>query len=245
MMAMPNRSELGGHEMLAYQIAEESVACGSTTSPEVVTSDWQAGLPRLAGNGVTLREVQVSDAPTLFAMLTTEEVARFISPPPTSVEGFERFIEWAQRERAAGRYICFGVVPAGHHTAVGILQVRFTDPGQMTAEWGFAIGSPFWGTGLFQQAATLVVTFTFEVMGVQRLEARAAVVNGRGNGALRKIGAVREGVLRRSFLRGGTRMDQAMWAILAEDWRQSKAVWGVRPGRGRVLEFTRRPALAL
>ena len=234
MMTMPNRAELREHEMLTYQIAEETVAL---TPPQVVTSDWQAGLPRLAGNGVTLREVQVSDAPSLFAMLTTEEVARFISPPPTSVEGFERFIEWAQRERSAGRYVCFAIVPAGHVTAVGIMQVRRTDPDYLVAEWGFAIGSPFWGTGLFREAATRVLTFTFDVLGVHRLEARAAVINGRGNGALRKIGAVQECVLRRSFLRGGVAMDQSLWSILAEDWRRSKAVWGAR--KGRVLAFTR------
>jgi RimJ/RimL family protein N-acetyltransferase len=55
------------------------------------------------------------------------------------------------------------------------------------------------------------------------------VQNGRGNGALRKIGAVQEGILRKSFLRGGTYLDQTMWAILDEDWYRSKAVWGVKP----------------
>ena len=67
----------------------------------------------LAGTKVTLRELEVSDAPSLFAMLTPEEVSRFISPPPTTVEGFERFITWARAERAAGRYVCFAVVPHG------------------------------------------------------------------------------------------------------------------------------------
>src|SRR5436305_7757067 len=43
-----------------------------------------------------------SDAPSLFALLTTEEVARFISPPPSSIEGFERFIQWAARQRIGG-----------------------------------------------------------------------------------------------------------------------------------------------
>ena len=57
------------------------------------------------------------------------------------------------------------------------------------------------------------------MVGAQRLEARAAVANGRGNGALRKIGAVQEGVLRRSFLRNGQYHDQVLWSILAEDWR--------------------------
>jgi RimJ/RimL family protein N-acetyltransferase len=228
MMVMPNRSELEGHEMVAHRAAQASVATKNTTPSRVVTSDWQAGLPLLAGEGVTLREVRMSDAPTLFAMLTTEEVARFISPPPTRVEGFERFIEWAHQEHAAGRYICFAVVPEGQDTAVGIFQVRQLDPGSSVAEWGFAIGSPFWGTGLFQQAATVVLRFTFEVLGVERLEARAAVVNGRGNGALKKVGAVHECVMRRSFLRGGVAMDQALWTILAEDWQQSKAVWGAK-----------------
>ena len=197
-------------------------------------------MPWLAANGVTLREVQLSDAASLFALLTTEEVARFISPPPTSVEGFEKFIAWAQRERAAGRYVCFAVVPEGSDTAIGIFQVRAADPDVVTAEWGFAIGSAFWGTGLFERAATEVLTFTFDVLGVQRLEARAAVVNGRGNGALRKVGAIQECVLRRSFTRGGVAMDQALWTILAEDWR-SKAVWGAHR-KARVLAFTRKPA---
>jgi RimJ/RimL family protein N-acetyltransferase len=52
---------------------------------------------------------------------------------------------------------------------------------------------------------------------VQRLEARAALLNGRGNGALRKIGAVQESVLRRSFSRNGARLDQALYAILDSD----------------------------
>jgi RimJ/RimL family protein N-acetyltransferase len=52
------------------------------------------------------------------------------------------------------------------------------------------------------------------------------VANGRGNGALRKLGAVQEGVLRRSFLKNGQHLDQVLWSILSEEWRQSKAVWG-------------------
>ena len=72
---------------------------------------------------------------------------------------------------------------------------------------------------MFQDGAELVVEFAFETVGVHRLEARAAVTNGRGNGALRKIGAVQEGVLRKSFLRNGEYLDQALWTILDEDWK--------------------------
>ncbi|MGE0042366.1 MAG: GNAT family N-acetyltransferase [Vicinamibacterales bacterium] len=191
----------------------------------VQSTDWRAGLPLLTSKGVTLRELEVGDARSLHALLTTEEVARFISPPPTTVEGFEQFILWARRERAEGRYICFAVVPAGMTAAVGLFQVRQLEPSFATAEWGFALGSAFWGSGVFAEAGALVVDYAFEALGVRRLEARAAVANGRGNGALRKLGAVQEGILRRSFERHGQFIDQVLWSILDEDWRETKAVW--------------------
>jgi RimJ/RimL family protein N-acetyltransferase len=194
----------------------------------VVSSDWTRALPVLESEGITLRELRQSDAESLLALLTTEELTRFISPPPTTVEGFRRFIAWADAERQAGRYVCFAVLPEGCDSAVGLFQVRQLDPKFGTAEWGFAIGSAFWGSGLFTRGAELVLEFSFNVVGVHRLEARAAVENGRGNGALRKIAAVKEGILRKSFVRGGRYFDQALWAITREDWHRSKAVWGSR-----------------
>ena len=191
---------------------------------QVVTTDWKRGLPVLSGKNVTLRELRTSDATSLLAMLTTEEVTRFISPPPTTVEGFERFIAWTLRQRTAGTYACFAVTPHGFDTAIGIFQLRETEPGFSSAEWGFAIGSPFWGRGVFQEGAELVLQFAFDTVGVHRLEARAAVRNGRGNGALLKVGAVQEGILRKSFLRDGQYLDQVLYAIVEDDWRISREV---------------------
>jgi RimJ/RimL family protein N-acetyltransferase len=155
-------------------------------------------------------------------LLTTEEVSRFISPPPSTIDGFERFIQWTQRERAAGHYVCFGVVPAGSDVAVGIFQLRQLEPDFGTAEWGFAMGAIYWGTGLFAESARLVVDFAVDKVGVHHLEARAAVLNGRGNGALKKIGANRECVLRKSFLRDGEYLDQVLWTITGDDWRRDR-----------------------
>jgi RimJ/RimL family protein N-acetyltransferase len=194
----------------------------SMPATEATSSDWRSGLPLLTGSMVTLRELRMSDASSLLAMLSTEEVSRFISPPPTTVDGFERFIAWTHRQRVAGQYVCFGVVPHGSDVAIGLFQVQSLDAGFATAEWGFALGSAFWGTGAFADGARLVLDFAFETVGVHRLEARATLRNGRGNGALRKLGAVQEGVLRRSFLRNGEYLDQALWSILDEDWDEAR-----------------------
>jgi RimJ/RimL family protein N-acetyltransferase len=209
-------------EKMPYSIELDTVTMQATATP-IVSSDWQQGLPTLAGEQVVLRELRASDAASLFALLTTEEVARFISPPPTSVEGFERFIAWTLRQRTAGTYACFAVTLRGFDTAIGIFQIRELQPGFGTAEWGFAIGSQFWGTGVFQEGAELVLDFAFDTIGVNRLEARAAVLNGRGNGALQKVGAVQECVLRKSFLRNGQYLDQVLYAILDSDRRELAA----------------------
>jgi ribosomal-protein-alanine N-acetyltransferase len=223
MEKMPYRSELD------VTMATVNPAPIVSTIAPVTTTDWRHGLPLLSSRNVTLRELRASDAPSLFAMLTAEEVSRFISPPPSTVEGFERFIAWTHRQREAGAYACFAVTLAGDDTAIGIFQLRQLEPGFGTAEWGFAIGSAYWGTGVFQEGAELLVSFAFEEVGVHRLEARAAVRNGRGNGALRKVGAVHEGVLRKAFLRNGEYLDQNLWTILDEDWR-AKGVWASEEG---------------
>ena len=206
----------------ALQTAEPTAMSPVEPTRGVVSTDWRQALPLLSGARVTLRELRRSDAPSLHATLTTDEVARFINPPPMTVAGFEKFIAWTHRERAAGNYVCFGVVPEGSENAIGLFQVRSLEPGFGTAEWGFILGQSFWGSGLFKAGARLVLDFAFKTLGVHRLEARAAVQNGRGSGALRKLGAVQEGILRRSFLRNGTYLDQLLWSILDDDWRQPK-----------------------
>ena len=211
-------------EKMPYQSALDTAMIQPSSIGEVVSSDWQQGLPTLRARQVVLRELRASDAASLFALLTTEEVSRFISPPPTTVEGFERFIGWTFRQRAAGTFACFAVTVVGFDTAVGNFQVRALESGFGTAEWGFALGSDFWGTGVFQEGAALVLDFAFETMGVHRLEARAAVKNGRGNGALQKLGAVQECRLRKSFQKNGEYLDQVLYAMLDTDWRGSRSI---------------------
>jgi RimJ/RimL family protein N-acetyltransferase len=202
--------------------AAVSSNAASTSDRTVIRSDWRSELPVLRAGRVTLRELRASDAASLHHMLTTQEVSRFISPPPKTVAGFERFIEWAQSERAAGHYVCFAVVPDGFDHAVGLFQIRQLGQTFDIAEWGFALGSPLWGTGVFAAAAPAVVDFAIEVLEVQRLEARSAVQNGRGNGALQKVGAFREAVLRKSFLKDGQYLDQVLWSITADEWRETR-----------------------
>jgi len=198
----------------------DSVIAPPRRSPETVTrGDWRAGLPVLRGRQLVLREIRESDAQALMTLLGTEEVSRFIWEPPSSIDVFEAFIAKARAQRAAGACACYVVTLKGLDTAIGLFQIREVTPGLSTAEWGFAIASDFWGTGVFTEAASLVLEFVFNTLRSHRLEARSATRNGRGHSALKKLGAVEEGVLRKSLLRDGQYLDQTLYAIIAEEWR--------------------------
>jgi RimJ/RimL family protein N-acetyltransferase len=187
-----------------------------------VRNDWRQQLPVLSAGDHTARQLQASDAAPLLALLTDDDVTRHLSPPPRTLEGFEGFIAWSLREQTAGRSFCYAIVPQGYDCAVGIIQVRAVLPDFRNAEWGFALGCGFWGTGVFHPCAVAVVNFAIETVGVARLEARAAAANARGNGALCKLGASPEGVLRNSFMKGGRYHDQLLWAILESEWREER-----------------------
>src|SRR5438874_3292920 len=76
----------------------------TASSQPIVRTDWPQALPVLSAGRVVLRELRREDATSLCALLSTEEVARFISPPPTTVDGFERFFQFVHAQRAAGEH---------------------------------------------------------------------------------------------------------------------------------------------
>ena len=178
---------------------------------------------------VTLRELRLSDAPSLLAMLATEEVARFISPPPTTVDGFERFIAWTHRERAAGNYVCFGVVPHGMDTADRHLPDPAARAGLRNRRVGFRDRVGVLGHGRVhgrrEDGRRLRVRVDRRRTASKRaLRSRTVAATAR----FARWARMQEGILRKSFLRNGEYLDQTLWTILDEDWRRAKSVWGPR-----------------
>jgi RimJ/RimL family protein N-acetyltransferase len=185
---------------------------------ETRLADWRSGLPELVGERVTLRELRSSDAPTLYAELTTPEVRRFMWAPPPNVAAFEKFIEWAPSERATGRYICYGAVPHGEEHACSVFELRQLQPGFLRGEFGFVITRKLWTSGAFIEAARVLLDFAFNHVKVHRIEARAAVNNDQGNEALAQLGARKEGTLEEAFWQDDRFIDQYLWAILDSRW---------------------------
>ena len=184
----------------------------------VVSHDWRAELPVLAGRMVLLREPATQDLGPLVDLLSIGDATRFgIDDAPGEVV-VQEFIERVERERKSGVAFTYVITQSVSRAIVGLAQMRQLDPAFETAEWECTIAPSSRGTGVFVEAARLMGSFAFASTGTRRLEARVLLRNGRANGAMRKLGAVQEGILRRSIRRGREYLDQVMWSMLKEDW---------------------------
>jgi len=187
--------------------------------PTLITvSNWRDELPVLTARTVTLREPTSSDLGPLVDLLSLGDATRFALDEPVREVAVQQLIERIARDRAAGRAFTYVITLTATRTVIGLLQVRQLDPGFEAAEWECTLAPSSRGSGVFVEAARLVGSFTFGSVGAHRLEARVPVRDGRANGALRKLGAVQEGILRRSLRLGGEYLDQVLWSMLKEDW---------------------------
>ena len=179
---------------------------------------WRSQLPSLNGRIVALREPATQDAGAVVRLLSLGDATRFGLDEPVSEIGAHELIERFTRERASGLAFTYLIILSASRSIVGLIQVRQLDPAFETAEWECTVDPSSRGSGVFLEAARLVVSFVFGAIGTHRLEARVLLQNGRAHGALRKLGAVQEGVLRRSMRRDGEYFDQVLWSLLKEDW---------------------------
>jgi uncharacterized protein len=198
-------------------------ASPGSSAAERSRADWREVLPTLSAASLTLREPVAADAMPLLTALPPDALAQIVTdPPPATVAGLGQLIEQCQAGRRAGTTACWVLVPDETGVPVGILGVRSMDHTCSVVEGFAVIAEEFRGTSLFHTAGRQALACLFGQMGVHRAEFRIDVRNGRANGALRKLGATQEGLLRRARVADGEFHDQVLWAIVATDWNDCR-----------------------
>ena len=90
-------------------------------------------------------------------------------------------------------------------------------------EMGYWIGKPFWGKGYCTEAAAELLRYAFEQLCLNRVCARSLVRNPASARVLEKLGMTREGCLRQHNRKWEAFEDVFAYAVLADEWRASRA----------------------
>lgn len=142
-------------------------------------------------------------------------------PPPASPHDTEQWVRHALAERDAGREVPFAIVERSACRAIGstrYLDLRRTD---RALEIGWTWIAPAWRrTAVNTECKLLLLRHAFDDLGAWRVQFKTDARNVASQRAIARLGAVREGVLRRhrrcwdGFVR-----DTVYYSILDREWQ--------------------------
>ena len=200
-----------------------SAIADSSAAASEARPDWRAGLPSIVTPGFTLRELRIDDAASLLAMLTTEEVARFISPPPTTVDGLRALHRAGPT--ASAPPAATSASPSCRRAstiAVGLFQLRALDARLRPSCPGMGLRARlvFWGTRRVRSTARGWCSISRSTSSAcsaskraRRWPTAAATAPCARSARCRKACCAARSCATASI------HDQVLWSILAEDWR--------------------------
>lgn len=175
----------------------------------------------LTAPGVLLVPLEEAHAPALLGLLDEAMWAGMTSPLPRTVADVVGMVRAAHDD--PGRAAFAVLDDAGE--VVGSTSLYDYAPARARAEIGFTYyARRVWGGGVNPACKLALFTQAFDEWACVRVALRADTANTRSIGAIRRLGAVPEGVLRSHRVRpDGTRGDTAYFSVLADEWPAVRA----------------------
>jgi len=167
---------------------------------------------------LTLRPYAFSDIPALMPLIGAREVAATTLriPHPYTESDAREFIAATQLDFSSSNELRLAIVVRESDALCGGVGLRI-EPDHRRAELGYWIGVPYWGNGYATEAATAMMKYGFETLGLHRIFASHSTNNPASGRVLRKIGMRQEGCQRAHILKWGEFLDIEMYGRLASD----------------------------
>lgn len=174
----------------------------------------------LAGKWLTLEPLEERHAADLFAAMQDEDVCRYLAwPPPVKIEDTQALVRDAREAMARGQTMAFAQVWNETGRAIGSTRLLDVRPADCQVEIGSTfLARAFWRTPANTESKYLMLTYAFERLGCVRVALKTDGRNVRSQEAIARLGAVREGVLRKHMNVRGYQRDTVYYSILETEW---------------------------
>ena len=177
-------------------------------------------LPVLEVDRLILRKMTPDDAEAVFAYASDPQVTRYVTwDTHRTIRDSKAFLKHNIRKYEREGEPDWGIVYKGDHRFVGTCGFANWEADHARAEVGFVISKEYWGRGLALEALQAMISFGFERMGLNRIEARCIAENTASARVIEKAGMVYEGTLRQREFIKGTYQDMTLYAILKSEYQ--------------------------
>ena len=175
--------------------------------------------PVLETERLLLRPLSVSDAKDMYEYSSREEVTRYLLySPHESLEYTERYLNYLKNQYKQGLFVDWAVVLKESGKMIGTGGYTWMDEKNQSGEIGYVLSNDYWGKGYATEIAEELLSFGFNYLGANRLQARYIVGNDKSRHVMEKIGMLFEGVARSQLFVKGTFKDIGSCAILQEEY---------------------------
>ncbi|PMR58940.1 GNAT family N-acetyltransferase [Verrucosispora sp. ts21] len=188
--------------------------------PEPAHTAWHEPVV-LRGEHVLLEPLDLAHADELFTATADPQVWQHLgSPQPTTVDELAAAVRaylgaWQRGEQVPWVQRC-----AVTGAVVGTTSYYEIDPERRSVAIGHTfLGRPWWRTRINTEAKLLLLERAFGDLGAVRVVWHTDIRNERSQRAIERLGAIREGVLRKHRLRpDGSWRDTVQYSMTVEEW---------------------------
>ena len=174
----------------------------------------------LDGRYVTLEPLAERHARDLFDVMQDDEVCRYLAwPPPTALDETLALIRQAEGLMARRESVVFAQIWKATGRAIGSTRLLDVRPADRQVEIGSTfLGRDYWRTQANTESKLLFLRYCFETLGCERVALKTDGRNVRSQEAIARLGAVREGTLRKHMNVRGYQRDTVYFSILDTEW---------------------------
>ncbi|GAA4948486.1 bifunctional pyridoxamine 5'-phosphate oxidase family protein/GNAT family N-acetyltransferase [Actinoplanes utahensis] len=201
-------------------VTEPGVAAAPPSYLPGSPSPWQTPVV-LEGRHVRLEPLTPGHVPALFEALDDEEVWRHIPfPRPRTADELAEDVAGVLRGQWLGHRSAWAQVDPASGAAIGMTTYHDIDVDLRAVAIGHTmVGRRWWRTGVNTEAKLLLLERAFDVLGAERVFWYTDIRNERSQQAIARLGASRDGMIRRQRRRpDGTWRDTVVFALTADEW---------------------------
>lgn len=174
--------------------------------------------PELSTERLLLRQFQMSDKEVVQKLCSDKEIAAttLSIPHPFRLEDAENWLENKEEDYREGKEIAWAICLKKSSNLVGAIGMRLEAKNE-SAELGFWVGKPYWGNGYVTEAGKKILQYSFDTLGLHRLEAHHMAGNEASGRVLVKLGMKYEGLHRGKIKKWKEFKDIKSFAVLRSD----------------------------
>lgn len=163
-----------------------------------------------------------ADADVLFALQSNVRVLRYWdSPPWADPSRAKGFIDKCQQMADDGAGVRLAVERRDDESFIGWCSLTRWNADFRSAAVGYCYTEAAWGHGYATEAARALLTWAFDALDLNRVQAETDTRNVASARVLEKLGFVREGTLREDCIVNGEVSDSWVYGLLRRDWQPS------------------------